>query len=125
MSKICIFLFNHQYEKNIPTLKKIYGDRFSTIPFSRPSARVIIRKSFPSTKNPFIFKDTFPKLLIVCKNFDYYVFCGDDLILNPYLNEHNLIEKIGSIDSAYIKYLNPIWEHSLLGINSKSAIFSK
>ena len=27
------------------------------------------------------------------KDFDYYIFCADDLILNPQLNEDNIIEK--------------------------------
>jgi hypothetical protein len=46
------------------------------------------------------------------KDFDYYVFCGDDLIINTSLNENNLIGALNCNDSSYIKYLNPIWEHS-------------
>ena len=46
------------------------------------------------------------------KDCDYYVFCGDDLILNPCLNESNLINILNCKHSSYIKYLNPIWEHS-------------
>ena len=46
------------------------------------------------------------------KDCEYYVFCGDDLILNPCLNESNLINALNCNDSSYIKYLNPIWEHS-------------
>jgi hypothetical protein len=40
------------------------------------------------------------------------VFCGDDLILNPSLNERNLINTLNCNESSYIKYLNPVWEHS-------------
>jgi|TARA_B100001093_G_scaffold433887_1_gene431072 hypothetical protein len=46
------------------------------------------------------------------KDCDYYVFCGDDLILNPCLNESNLINILNCNETSYIKYLNPIWEHS-------------
>ena len=114
MSKICLsFVFNHQYEKNIPTLKKIYGDRFSTIRFLSPFSKSDHKEIIPIHEKSIHFQGYFSQAFDrLPKNFDYYVFCGDDLILNPYLNEHNLIEKIGSIDSAYIKYLNPIWEHS-------------
>ena len=46
------------------------------------------------------------------KDCEYYVFCGDDLIINPCLNENNLINALNCNDSSYIKYLNPVWEHS-------------
>ena len=55
------------------------------------------------------FAQAFPHLP---KNYDYYVFCADDLLLNPTWDENNLIENLGCNESGYIKYLNPIWEHS-------------
>ena len=37
MSKICLsFVFNHQFEQNIPKLRTIYGERFSTIRYLSP-----------------------------------------------------------------------------------------
>ena len=41
--------------------------------------------------------------------YDHYVFVGDDLILNPELNEDNIIEKLQlTKNAAYIKELKPL-----------------
>jgi hypothetical protein len=112
---ICLsFVFNHQFEKNIPKLKELYKERFSTIYFLSPftnwnQAEDII----PIYETSIHFQGYFAQAFsYLPKDFDYYVFCADDLILNPKLNEGNLIEKLSCNQSAYIKYLNPIWEHS-------------
>ena len=114
MANICLsFVFNHQFEKNIPKLKKLYDDRFSTIrylsPFSKSTEPDIIPIFETSIHFQGYFAQAFAHLPKDCK---YYVFCGDDLILNPSLNERNLIDSLNCNDSSYIKYLNPIWEHS-------------
>ena len=114
MPKICLsIVFNHQFEKNIPKLRKLYDKRFSTIrylsPFSRSNEPDIIPVSETSVHFQGYFAQAYRHLP---KNFDYYVFCGDDLILNPSLNEDNLINSLNSLNCAYIKYLNPVWEHS-------------
>jgi hypothetical protein len=115
MSSICLsFVFNHQYEKNIPKLKKIYGERFSTIKFLSPFSdwnkdEAIIPIFETSIHFQGYFSQAYP---LLPKDYDYYVFCADDLLLNPSLNEDNLINELRCKDSGYIKYLNPIWEHS-------------
>ena len=114
MVKICLsFVFNHQFEKNIPKLRKLYDNRFSTIrylsPFSKSTEPDIIPIFETSIHFQGYFAQAFKHLPINC---DYYIFCGDDLILNPSLNEHNLIDSLNCNGSSYIKYLNPIWEHS-------------
>jgi hypothetical protein len=45
-------------------------------------------------------------------NCDYYIFCADDLLLNPDFTENNIIDRLACEKTSYIKYLNPIWEHS-------------
>ena len=114
MTNICLsIVFNHQFEQNIPKLRSLYGDRFSTVrylsPFSRSNAPDIIPISETSVHFQGYFAQAFKHLP---KDFDYYVFCGDDLIINTSLNENNLIGALNCNDSSYIKYLNPIWEHS-------------
>jgi len=114
MANICLsFVFNNQFEKNIPKLRTLYGNRFSTIrylsPFSRNQDPEIIQICETSIHFQGYFAQSFRHLP---KNCDYYVFCGDDLILNPCLNESNLIDCLNCNESSYIKYLNPIWEHS-------------
>ena len=40
MSKICLsFVFNNQFENNIPKLRELYDDRFSTIRYLSPFSR--------------------------------------------------------------------------------------
>ena len=46
------------------------------------------------------------------KDYQYYIFCGDDLLLNPDFNENNILNELNCINASYIKYLNPVWEHS-------------
>ena len=112
---ICLsFVFNHQYEKNIPKLKEIYKDRFSNIrylsPFSHWNRDGDI---IPIYETSIHFQGYFAQAYShLPKNFDYYVFCADDLILNPKINEKNIIQNLNCHKAGYIKYLNPIWEHS-------------
>ena len=112
---ICLsFVFNHQYEKNIPKLKQIYKSRFSTIRFLSPFSDWNEDDDIiPVHETSIHFQGYFAQAYShLPKDFDYYVFCADDLILNPQFNEGNLIEKLNCHHSGYIKYLNPIWEHS-------------
>ena len=115
MAKVCLsIVFNHQYEKNISKLRDVYGGRFSTIrylsPFSTFSKdKEIIPVFETSIHFQGYFAQAYDKLPKDC---DYYLFCGDDLLLNPLLNENNIINKLNSSNASYIKYLNPVWEHS-------------
>jgi len=114
MANICLsFVFNHQFERNIPKLRKFYDDRFSTIRYLSPFSKSTESDIIPIFEASIHFQGYFAQAFRhLPRNCDYYVFCGDDLILNPSLNEHNLIECLNCNESSYIKYLNPIWEHS-------------
>jgi hypothetical protein len=112
---ICLsFVFNHKYEKNIPKLREIYSERFSTIRFLSPFSNWgkeddVITIHETSVRFQGYFAQAYPHLP---SNFDYYAFCADDLYLNPEINENNIIKNLGCADAGYIKYLNPVWEHS-------------
>ena len=114
MPKICLsFVFNHQFEKNIPKLRELYDNRFSTIRYLSPFSKTDDKQIIPIHEKSIHFQGYFAQSFAhLPKDCEYYVFCGDDLILNPSLNEDNLINALNCDDSAYIKYLNPIWEHS-------------
>jgi hypothetical protein len=114
MANICLsFVFNTQFEKNIPKLKKLYDDRFSTIRYLSPFSKRTDPNIIPIFETSIHFQGYFAQAFRhLPENCEYYVFCGDDLILNPFLNESNLINALNCDGSAYIKYLNPIWEHS-------------
>ena len=114
MPNICLsIVFNHQFEKNIPKLRRLYDKRFSTIRYLSPFSKSYEPDIIPVSEKSVHFQGYFAQAYRhLPKNYDYYVFCGDDLILNPCLNEGNLINALNCDGSAYIKYLNPIWEHS-------------
>ena len=108
MSKICLsIVFNHQFEKNIPKLREIYGQKFSTIRYLSPFSESKDDEVIPIYESSIHFQGYFAQAYLhLPKDFDYYVFCADDLLLNPELNEGNLIEKLNCNRSGYIKYLN-------------------
>ena len=115
MSKICLsFIFNHQYENNIPKLRKIYGDRFSTIQYLSPfSTFSEDDEVIPIYETSIHFQGFIAQAYShLPKDLDYYIFCADDLLLNPDFSENNIIDKLNCEKTSYIKYLNPIWEHS-------------
>ena len=115
MSKICLsFIFNHQYEKNIPKLRKIYEDRFSVIRYLSPfSTYNNDEEVIPIYETSINFQGYIAQSLKhLPHDCDYYIFCADDLLLNPNFNEYNIIDRLNCKKTSYIKYLNPIWEHS-------------
>jgi hypothetical protein len=86
-----IIIYNHQYNENIDILEKLYADRFSSIyhivPFySGEKANVIsvyensfYFQGYVAQSFKFFYKD----------QFKHYFFIGDDLILNPEVNQFN------------------------------------
>ena len=114
-SSVCLsFVFNHQFEENITTLRSIYGKRFSSIYFLSPFSDWNQNKEIiPIFETSVHFQGYFAQAYsYLPKDYDYYAFCADDLFLNPNLNEENLIEKLACENSGYMKYLNPVWDHS-------------
>lgn len=115
MPKVCLsFVFNHQFEQNIPKLNTIYKERFSTIRFLSPFSTFSKNKQvIPVYETSVHFQGFLAQSYKhLPKDCDYYIFCGDDLLLNPVLDETNIIEKLNCSNSSYIKYLNPVWKHS-------------
>ena len=115
MSEICLsFIFNHQYEKNIPKLREVYGDRYSTIRYLSPfSTFNDDQEVIPIYETSLNFQGYIAQSYkYLPKDCEYYIFCADDLILNPDFNENNIVERLNCKDAIYIKYLNPVWEHS-------------
>ncbi|MET0179178.1 MAG: hypothetical protein ABW194_01690 [Novosphingobium sp.] len=103
-----VFLFNHRFERNVPTLEALHKDRFSRrhyiMPFaSEPAANVSrvyeqgryfsghLAQATPDFVEPGI---------------THYAIIPDDLLLNPSLDETNLIDRFGlAPGQAYIKNL--------------------
>ncbi len=108
MSICAIHLFNHKFERVLPLLDRIYGTRFShrhtIMPFaSQPGPNVSrvheLGRNFSGhlaqAARDFIQPD-----------FTHYVVIADDLLLNPAIDEGNLLDRLNlQAGEGYIKNL--------------------
>lgn len=98
-----VVLFNHNYEKNIQIIKKIYKDKFSDIriimPFyygDDPEVIGVYGNSF--TFQTYIAQARERLMRIDC---DDFLIIGDDLLLNPEIDGSNVHEKLNIPDGAF------------------------
>ena len=89
-----IIIYNHQYNKNIEILEKLYSTRFNNIyhlvPFYNGDKSNVIPvydcsyyfQGYVAQGFKHFFKD----------NYVHYIFIADDLILNPSINQNNYAE---------------------------------
>ena len=109
--RICaVFLFNHKYEANVARLEKMYGDRFQhrryIMPFASQPDDKVIRVYELSWNFSGHMAQAAPGY--VDPGFTHYAFIADDLILNPEIDESNLVDWLGiGTDGGYIKSLVP------------------
>lgn len=127
MTKAClIIVFNHRYDKNIPVLEKMYGRRFSHIFFLVPFYDGDRPNVIPVYESSHYFQSFFAQAFhrFYEKSFTHYIFLGDDCILNPAINEHNLATETGLTDGAdfipgiieFHKIKDQPWWHTYKGI---------
>ena len=91
-----VIIYNHNYEANIDKLEKIYKDRFHHIfhlvPFYTGQKENVI----PVYQSSYHFCDYVRQGLPYFYNekFSHYVFLADDLMINPLLNEQNIVSSL-------------------------------
>ncbi len=136
MSKVALLiLFNHKYEKNLDKLRKIYSSRFIHLYFIMPFYRGNDKDIICVYGNSYFFQGYIAQALckIMDESFDHYFIIGDDLILNPSINQDNykdffqLKEGVGFIPEIFLLHndLNlrkhmkktPFWEWNHSAIN--------
>ena len=107
--QVCaIFLFNHKFEANVARLEKMYADRFQHRRYIMPFASAPDRQVLRVYELSWNFSGHMAQAAAgyVDPEFTHYAFIADDLILNPALDEHNLVEHLGiGMDGGYIKSL--------------------
>ena len=96
--KICLaIIYNHNFERNVPVLNRIYAGRFSNVyhimPFYRGSDPHVI--GVYESSYQFSGYITQASEVLMRENADYYVFVADDMVINPRLNENNILSEIG------------------------------
>jgi hypothetical protein len=119
MSKVCLgIIFNHKFNKNIPVLEKIYRSRFCDlyyiVPFNTESIQGINPdRIIPVYETSYCFQGYITQAYESLKNekYSHYIFIGDDQILNPKLNENNILTELGILENeSYIKEIFPYHE---------------
>lgn len=93
MGKTClVIIFNHRYDENISKLRMLYRERFSMLIFLVPFYSGNDADVFPVYEGSFQFSGYLIQVysrLMEC-DADYFLFTGDDCILNPCINENNV-----------------------------------
>lgn len=107
--KIClVVIYNHNYEKNIPIIRRIYAGRFSRVvqvmPFYRgddPDVVGVYESSYQ-----FQGYITQSSNRFVDASYSHYVFVADDMCLNPRLNESNILDFLQlDAQTGFVDYL--------------------
>lgn len=86
-----VIIYNHQFNRNIQPIEDLYRNRFSKIfhlvPFYEGNRPNVI----PVYENSFYFQGYVSQAWSELKSAGagHYIFVGDDLILNPMINEEN------------------------------------
>lgn len=110
---LCI-IFNHRYDQNIAKLDKIYNLRFSKIYYLVPFYNGEKNdKIIPIWESSYQFQGYIAQALskIYSPDVEQYVFCADDIIINPNVNETNIQTILKTdINTSFIPKLFPIRE---------------
>ena len=121
MSNICLLvLYNHNYESNIPRIEKLYKGRFSHIYHIMPFYTGDKENVIPVYESSFQFSGYITQAYATLKNlktkFSHFCVIADDIILNPEINETNILEKLNlGKNSGYIDNLTPLTRDALFG----------
>lgn len=97
-SSVClVVVYNHNFERNIPIIKRIYADRFSMVvqimPFYRGTDPSVIGVYDCSYQYSGYIAQASSRLisLTMLRKPSHYVFVADDMVINPRLNEENIV----------------------------------
>ncbi|WP_231427204.1 hypothetical protein [Pedobacter sp. Leaf250] len=130
MNKVALLIiFNHNFEKNIERLESIYGNRFSNIFYVMPFYTGNRKDVITVYENSYYFQGYLNRAIdqIFDEIYDHYFIIGDDLILNPKIDEKNyksffsLNEESGFIPNLFLlndpakkephRLFAPFWYH--------------
>ena len=112
--KTCLLLwFSWQFDRNIPRLDELYAERFPCRHYLMPFYQGDHPHTIPIHESSLHFQNYFAQAdKVLPQDADYYVVCGDDMILHPDINNDNLVDFVGCRDKAYVKYVNAVTDHS-------------
>lgn len=125
MKKVCLLiLFNHRFDKNIPLLDEMYKNRFSHIRYIVPFYDGPRKDVIPVYGRSIFFETYIAQAYSVLKDdgFDYFYIIADDMIINPEINETNILEFFElETGESWIPHLRTIKEQPYFWIGTLSA----
>ena len=124
-----VIIYNHQYNKNIPILEKLYGPRFTHIFHLVPFYNGTQENVVPVYASSYYFEGYVAQGLksYYRTEFKHYFFIADDMILHPSINETNYQEQMRLDDtSCYISRLSPLHEaNTFWTMNLHAVLYNK
>jgi hypothetical protein len=117
MKTALAIIYNHRFDRNIPVIDRLYGDRFSHIWHLVPFYDGELEHVIPTHYGAYSFHGfvgDFHDRVDLPEEVSHVAFIGDDLILNPRLDENNFSARLG-LDSSegFIKEIDPLVSHGL------------
>lgn len=106
-----VVIYNHNYEKNIPKIERLYEGKFKDVYHLMPfyqgcNPRVIAVYDSSHQFNNYI---TQAYARLTEKIFSHYVFVADDMVIRQDLNENNILAELKlEKDSAFIPFIKII-----------------
>lgn len=100
-----IIIYNHQYNKNIAVLERIYEGRFSHIYHLVPFYNGDKPNVIPVYECSYYFQGYIAQGFkgFFNENYQHYFFIADDMILNPMINENNYRKNLKlNLNTCYI-----------------------
>lgn len=108
-----IIIYNHRYDQNISRLESIYKGRFSHIFHIVPFYDGQLSNVIPVYESSYYFSGYLSQAYSHLKKmeFTHFFVVADDMIINPILNEANLLDEMGlAEDECYIDYITKLQE---------------
>ena len=103
MKEICLcVIYNHNFEKNIPVLDRVYAGRFSNVYHIMPFYRGDNPRVIGVYESSYQFQGYIAQAAARLRNdrYSHYVFVADDMVINPILDERNIVDRVGG--SAFV-----------------------
>lgn len=112
MNRIALLIiYNHRYDRNISILEELLKNKWSNIfhivPFYNGDKENVI----PVYENSYYYQGYIAQAYQRLKgyDFDHFVIMGDDMVINPSLNEGNILEELGcGNDDCYFPVINDL-----------------
>jgi hypothetical protein len=119
-----IVLFNHRYDKNLPILEDLYKERFSNRFYLVPFYDGDMENVIPVYGRSIFFEIYIAQAYNILRahSFDYYYIIADDMIINPAINETNILDFFELNDGeSWIPHLRRIQEQQQFWLGTLAA----